>query len=137
MAKETAEKQNPLRRAASSVRRAFGKLTHHNDDHEVPVRQESETAAPAARSATAEPGQARTRRVESDFPLDGLDDAYMPTQTSLKSSFRADGADRQRDQEFAGGADDRWNDEDRLTNKSGDPRIGTHGRTYEPGERRH
>jgi len=21
-----------------------------------------------------------------------------------------------------------------LTNKSGDPRIGTHGRTYEPGE---
>jgi hypothetical protein len=41
----------------------------------------------------------------------------------------------QRDQESAlGVADERWNDEDRLTNKSGDPRIGTHGRTYEPGE---
>lgn len=87
--------------------------------------------------------QARTprpehpRRTESDIPFDRLDRAYTPTQTSLKASFRATGADRQRDQEFADGyADDRWNDEDRATNKSGDSRIGTHGRTYEPGERR-
>ncbi len=64
-----------------------------------------------------------------------IENAYTPTQTSLKAPFRASGADRQRDQEFAAGvADDRWNDEDRFTNKSGDPRIGTHGRTYEPGE---
>ena len=33
-----------------------------------------------------------------------------------------------------GVSDERWNDEDRLTNKSGDPRIGTHRRTYEPAE---
>ena len=81
--------------------------------------------------------QAQPRRVATDIPMDRLDDVYSPTQTSLKAPFRADGADHQRDQEFANGlADDRWNDEDRFTNKSGDPRIGTHGRTYEPGELR-
>ena len=77
------------------------------------------------------------KRPQADIPFDALTGSYTPTQTSLKAPFRADGADRQKDQEFANGvADERWNDEDRLTNKSGDPRIGTHGRTYEPGERR-
>ena len=57
---------------------------------------------------------------------------YTPTQTSLKASFRTTGEDQQRDQEFvAGYTDERWNEEDRLTNKSGDPRIGTHGQRYE------
>ena len=32
--------------------------------------------------------------------------------------------------------EERFLDEDIYTNKSGDPRIGTHGRTDEPGERR-
>ena len=74
---------------------------------------------------------------DSDIPLDQLAQSYTPTQTSLKGPFRTSGADRERDQEYARGvADNRWNDEDRLTNKSGDPRIGTHGRTYEPGERK-
>lgn len=136
MKKNTSEKQNPLTRAASSVRRAFGKLTHHHDHHETTREAEPEPAARQA--AAAEPSRSRPRRTESDIPLDRIANAYTPTQTSLKSSFRADGADRQRDQEFANGvADERWNDEDRITNKSGDPRIGTHGRTYEPGERRH
>ncbi len=60
-----------------------------------------------------------------------------PPLTSSKAGFRSDGADHQQDQEYAFGvADDRWNDEDRMTNKSGDPRIGTHRRTYEPEEAR-
>ncbi|MBV9478174.1 MAG: hypothetical protein JO315_19065 [Acidobacteria bacterium] len=82
--------------------------------------------------------QARpTRRPQTDIPIDVLDSAYVPPLTSSKASFRSDGADHQRDQEFSRGvADDRWNDEDRFTNKSGDPRIGTHGRTYEPEESR-
>ena len=29
---------------------------------------------------------------------------------------------------------DRFSDEDRFTNRSHDPRIGTHNRTYEPAE---
>jgi hypothetical protein len=67
--------------------------------------------------------------------MDVIERAYVPHDTSSKASFRSDGSDHQRDQEFAMGvADDRWNDEDRLTNKSGDPRIGTHRRTYEPAE---
>jgi hypothetical protein len=93
-------------------------------DREMPI----ETAVEPARSA-------RPIQRQTDIPLDRIENAYTPSQTSLKAPFRADGSDRQRDQEFARGvADDRWNDEDRFTNKSGDPRIGTHGRTYEPGE---
>jgi hypothetical protein len=80
---------------------------------------------------------ARPLHRDPDIPLERIEHTYTPHQTSLKASFRTSGADRQRDQEFARGvADDRWNDEDRFTNKSGDPRIGTHGRTYEPGEAR-
>src|SRR5438552_14283100 len=110
--------QNPLRRAASSVRHSFEKLTHR---HSKGKSSGDDIAMPLPRSVS-ETQQARPRRVETDIPLDRLANAYTPTQTSLKASFRADGADQQRDQEFARGYDDeRWNDEDRFTNKSGDP----------------
>ncbi len=70
-----------------------------------------------------------------DIPLELIAGIYSPTQTSLKAPFRASGADHQADQEFVEGFDDgRWQNEDHYTNKSGDPRIGTHGRTHEPGE---
>jgi hypothetical protein len=60
---------------------------------------------------------------------------YSPKQTSLKASFRASGQELEKDQELAGGfSNERFNDEDHFTNKSGDPRIGTHDRKYEPGE---
>jgi len=82
------------------------------------------------------PRTLRSTQRATDIPLDRIEGTYTPTQTSLKAGFRTSGADHQRDQEFARGVDDNhWNDEDRFTNKSGDPRIGTHGRTYEPGER--
>ena len=46
-------------------------------------------------------------------------------------------SDHQNDQEYGRGPEsDRWREEDRMTNKSRYPRIGTHGRTYEPGEDR-
>src|SRR4051812_29457829 len=92
---------------------------------------------PVAQRVEAEKRPGRPMHRDSDIPIDQLEQAYTPTQTSLKGPFRTSGADRQRDQEFARGvADDRWNDEDRLTNRSGDPRIGTHGRTYEPAEKK-
>src|SRR5438067_11913146 len=75
----------------------------------------------------------RPAKRQPDVPMDEITRSYAPKQTSLKTSFRATGADRQRDQDVPG---ERWNDEDHYTNKSGDPRIGTHGRAYEPGERR-
>ena len=90
-----------------------------------------------AKAAAARPAVTKGRKkVEADIPMDRIENAYTPTQTSLKGPFRTTGADRQRDQEFARGVDDdRWRDEDVYTNKSGDPRIGTHGRTYEPKEK--
>ena len=122
--KSSPKKQGRIRRAASAVARIL-------------IRGRKK-AAPKVKIATDEPKkQPRPTRRQPDIPLDQLEKAYTPTQTSVKAGFRASGADHQSDQEFANGAaDTRWNDEDRLTNKSGDPRIGTHGRTYEPGEKK-
>jgi hypothetical protein len=101
------------------------------------TRKKTKTAASEAKAKPVATAKARGTRREADIPMDQIASTYTPTQTSLKAGFRVTGADRQRDQEFANGAGDgRWNDEDLLTNKSGDPRIGTHGRTYEPGEKR-
>lgn len=116
--------RNPLVRVARGVRRVIARIAH---------RGGAEEPAPAELPAKT----ARAARRQADIPLDEIANAYTPMQTSLKASFRSDGRDQQSDQEYATGASDtRWNDEDRITNKSGDPRIGTHGRTYEAGERR-
>lgn len=124
-----------LSKVAGAVKRTASKVTarlRHTDGGDGGAVE----SKPLPRMATkSNGGSARRKRTEPDVPAEVLDRTYTPTQTSLKAGFRASGADRQRDQELSGGfADERWNDEDRLTNKSGDPRIGTHGRTYEPGE---
>ncbi len=72
--------------------------------------------------------EARPVQRTSDIPLELIDREYTPASTSSKASFRSDGSDHGRDQEFAFTSASDWNEEDRLTNKSGDPRIGTHGR---------
>jgi hypothetical protein len=136
-----ARSKNPLKRAASAVGRAVAKITGRGGKSAKaakPMQQATDhDAQPATRRKAAGQTAARAPRREADIPMEQLDATYTPKQTSLKGPFRASGGDRQRDQEFATGAGhDRWNDEDRLTNKSGDPRIGTHNRTYEPGEGR-
>lgn len=135
-----ARSRNPLKRAASAVGRAVAKITGRSKSAKAakPVQQATDhDAQPATRRKAAGQTAARAPRREADIPLEQLDATYTPKQTSLKGPFRASGGDRHRDQEFATGAGhDRWNDEDRLTNKSGDPRIGTHNRTYEPAESR-
>ena len=74
---------------------------------------------------------------QSDVPMDLIDRMYTPLATISKASFRSDGADHERDQELAlGVVNDQWNDEDRLTNKSGDPRIGTHNRNHDSAQPR-
>ena len=123
-----------LRGAASALKRIFtrgdGAAEVEDSDRSIATQQSS----PRRDEAPAPP---RITRREADIPLDVIDRTYTPSATSSKASFRSDGADHQKDQEFAlGVADDRWNDEDRITNKSGDPRIGTHRRTYEPAEAR-
>lgn len=122
------EKKSALRRAASAVKRLFSRGADEESAAPEPVQQ----TRPRAQAAKARPVQR-----ETDIGIDVLDRAYTPPVTSSKASFRSDGADHQTDQEFAyGRGETQWNDEDRFTNKSGDPRIGTHGRTYEPGEAR-
>lgn len=124
-----------LKRAAEAVKRAF---TRKRLDDGAEAVTAAAAPAPAQRARKAAPKTtARPTKREADIPLDVLDRAYTPPVTSSKASFRSDGADHQHDQEFSRGvADDRWNDEDHFTNKSGDPRIGTRRRTYEANETR-
>jgi hypothetical protein len=132
MARET-KKSSRLARMRGVVASTARKLTSrfHREKSEEPMQMQ---AASAPRAAVS---HERPRRPQTDVPFDLISNVYSPTQTSLKAPFRADGGDHHRDQELANGyADERWSAEDRYTNKSGDPRIGTHGRSYEPGEHR-
>jgi hypothetical protein len=120
-----------LDRAASAVKRLFSRKAPSPSSAVEPQQQSSRHAA------SPEPSSERPVRRETDIPLDVLDRSYNPPMTSSKAGFRSDGSDHHGDQEFAtGAADGQWKDEDRYTNKSGDPRIGTRGRTYEPAESR-
>lgn len=128
-------KTSALGRAASTVTSAIKRVfSHHHDEDGAAESAPQQQAQPQTRAASATQ-QARPVQRRTDIPMPILDDTYTPPQTSLKAGFRADGSDRHRDQELLPeNVDERWNDEDRLTNKTGNPRIGTHGRTYEPGE---
>lgn len=123
-----------LRRAAEAVKRVF---TRGRDTQETTDTVAAAPAAQPQRTPKAAPATARYPRREADIPLDVLDRAYTPQLTSSKAGFRSDGADHGHDQDFSRGvADADWKDEDHFTNKSGDPRIGTRQRTYEPTEQR-
>ena len=119
-AKNLTSKLRPGRRSKTSSKTA---------EEPVAVRA-AMRATPKVKTGRA---VARPAKRTADVPLDAVANTYTPRQTSLKASFRATGAERQRDQDVPL---ESWNDEDHYTNKSGDPRIGTHGRAYEPGERR-
>jgi hypothetical protein len=134
MSDKHSKKRGRIARAATSVKRIFSRKHHEKpprvarsgrDDVPTPIRTEREASH-----------LERPVRRNTDIPMEQLDRSHSPAQTSLKAPFRATGADQQRDQEFANGAGEaRWNEEDHYTNSSGDPRIGTHRRSYEPGER--
>lgn len=126
---------NRIARAGSAIKRTAKKVTARL--RPAKRRQEPKAAAAARRAKKPRASQAAARPTQrrTDIPLEVLNRTYTPKQTSLKASFRASGQEQGKDQELAGGfSDERFNDEDRLTNKSGDPRIGTHHRKYEPGE---
>ena len=123
--------RHPLKAAKTAIKRTAKKISKRLR----PAAAQVSKPAKVRKRSTAKASHPVRR--EADIPFDVLDKTYTPRQTSLKASFRSDGKDRQRDQEFASGhAESRWNDEDRLTNRSGDPRIGTHRRKYEPEERK-
>ncbi|HEX8172183.1 MAG TPA: hypothetical protein VF824_16735 [Thermoanaerobaculia bacterium] len=127
-----------LRRAADAVKQLFSRgRSTAREAQPQPVTQPRSDARPKQTAQQTPNAAARPVTRQTDIPLDVLDRSYTPPLTSSKAGFRSDGVDHHLDQEFGRGiADDRWNDEDRITNKSGDPRIGTHRRTYEPAEAR-
>ena len=128
-----AKKKKTLKKAKTAVKKAVSsakrKLTRK--------KSVTKAAAPVKAAATRTPAKRASRpaRRETDIPMEAIEREYTP-KTSVKTGFRFDGREQQKGQNIADMADDRWNDEDRVTNKSGDPRIGTHRRTYEPGEAR-
>jgi hypothetical protein len=122
-----------VKKAGSAIARTARKLTA-----KVTSRKRTAVkvaAAPKKTASTVTPSKSRPVTRQSDVALDVIAAAYIPKQTSLKTSFRSDGADQQLDQEMPLGSE-AWNDEDHFTNKSGDARIGTHGRNRETGEKR-
>lgn len=140
MARKQAKQAKGIGRLAG-VAKAVKKMFTRGRGQETEPMQSSATSRTSSqeRSTSAEQSSApgRVTRRQTDIPLDLISQTYTPPATSSKAGFRSDGSDHQRDQEFAMGvADERWNDEDQFTNKSGDPRIGTHRRTYEPAEAR-
>jgi len=133
MADHENNRRGRISRLTDSVKRLFSRK--HDESEQRTARSGRDDVATPIRTER-EQQHSRPARREPDIPMEQLNQSYSPTQTSLKGPFRSSGSDQQRDQEFATGAGlDRWNDEDHYTNKSGDPRIGTHRRSYEPGER--
>lgn len=128
--------KSAIRKAGGAIVRTARKLTNKLNPHKSNAAKVTEEPEPKAAKPKANPAPVRTTRRSADVPLDLIADTYLPKQTSLKTSFRSDGADREKDQELPLAGFDRWQDEDHFTNKSGDARIGTHGRSYEPGEQR-
>lgn len=133
--KKHVKEEGAFQRVTTAVKRIFGRGRSAESNESNAAEPAMSAAAPKRQQARNEGIKARAPRREADIGVDVADRSYTPPMTSSKASFRTDGADHQRDQEFAfTSADERWNDEDHYTNKSGDPRIGTRQRTYEPGE---
>ena len=132
--KKSNKEEGAFQRVTTAVKRLLGRGRTSATEAEEPA---TVAAAPATKQPRREARTGRVTRREADIPLDVVDRSYTPPITSSKAGFRIDGSDHQRDQEFAfTSSNERWNDEDHYTNKSGDPRIGTRQRTYEPGESR-
>lgn len=133
-----------VRKAGGAIARTARKVTAKLKPRERVAAKAAEAPKVKAKAAKPQklqkpqsnPPVARAVQRTSDVPIDLLAGSYVPKQTSLHGSFRSDGADQQNDQEIVLGADDRFQDEDHFTNKSGDARIGTHKRNSVPGETR-
>jgi len=124
-----------VKRAGGAIARAAKKVTNKARKMTSRRKPHEQVAAAPVKPRTT-PVTARPKQNQTDIPLDLIAAMYSPRQTGGKASFRSSGIDQQSDQEMPLGAGDRWQDEDHFTNRSGDARIGTHGRSYEPGETR-
>jgi hypothetical protein len=122
--------------AQTKARTAKSKAVQTKASAAKPKAVQTKPAQTKPAQTKTTPAPARPVRRESDVSMDALAQEYAPSQTSIKTSFRSDGSDHERDQELPPGAGERFENEDHFTNKSGDARIGTHGRSYEANEQR-
>lgn len=149
MAKRQASRQSPARRVGPSAGRAAASAERTVKEPAKPLRSGRARQETATRSVTEKANierkpraarprgdqppatqKARRKPAASDIPLDQVEATYTLTQSGSKAAFHDDGRDRQADQEFGNGIfSERFSEEDALTNKSGDPHIGTHHRT--------
>lgn len=127
----------PTRKASplKAVKKAVRSVTKKVASVLTPAKKSRTTTpgSPAPRKASpATSARSRPVRRASDVDPSKLDD--VSGQTSSKGPFdskRSDAA-RQRDIDSAfTNRNDEWADEDHLTNRSGDKRIGTKNRKYE------
>lgn len=135
MAKRQGAVKSTVSRAASKVKKAVRTVAAklRPGRARLEAAEKAQTPRPARKVQGA---KARPKKTATDIPMNDLAATYTPRQASAKAGFRDNGRIRQSSQEFGRTIpDDRFAEEDGLTNKTGDPRIGTHRRTYEPGER--
>lgn len=117
-------------RVAGSMSSRFGRSEERREEHAEVVHGDFRPNEEQAQERT-------TRRRTADFELSELESRTVPQQNrspGLPSRHGHDYVDQEA--AVAMSVEDRWNDEDRLTNRTSDPRIGTRGRTYVDGVRK-
>ncbi|MGA7614216.1 MAG: hypothetical protein WBX15_03455 [Thermoanaerobaculia bacterium] len=122
-----------LRRAAGRLRETLGSIRENFSTSESTGRRQQN---PAVRTKNREAEDHRPPRRMPNVDLSPLD-ASSASQQSKSSAEPQRHAHHYIDQEagVAMSSESRWADEDRYTNRSHDPRIGTHGRSYDDADR--
>jgi len=131
----TTQERGRVRRLVSRMTTTVGRMFHRRSRDEEWTPSEPEQPASSIQAESAP--RARAVKRESDVPLDTIAQLYTPSQSGMKTGFRSDGRDRQSDSELAiGSVRDDFNEEDAFTNKTNDPRIGTHRRNHDERDQR-
>ncbi|HXI11657.1 MAG TPA: hypothetical protein VNM92_03315 [Thermoanaerobaculia bacterium] len=122
-----------LRAAAGKIKKALGRKSAEPEAKSSRAGSAGKSSKSKGDGKAVEPSGTASASARTSKPQ-GRTEPYIPKQQSMHSSPMGSGKGRDRDEEAIAAEADRneeFNDEDRLTNKSGDPRIGTHGRTYD------
>ncbi|MEO8218841.1 MAG: hypothetical protein ABI718_17335, partial [Acidobacteriota bacterium] len=115
------------RRVTTSIKETVGGKSGKSGSKKV----RAASAKPA--SSPAGPKTGKTTRVQRASDIDPADLAdATPSQQSAKGSMDERGSWSAREEDVVAESGAKFADEDHFTNHTGDPRIGTHGRKYEP-----
>jgi hypothetical protein len=140
--------ESAIGKAASKVKRAAKKIQRAAKRAVASAKEKARVSSRRpAKATTPAPAPKRPPQPASPpqrVPLGGAvlplrsEDEHTPQQRSTHAPFRSGGpSGRDVDQELPAElkSNDQFSDEDHFTNRSGDPRIGTHNRSHEPAVR--